>query len=105
VQGSGYVSVVANSDTDFSGTQGAHNWYYGYFPSGDINAFTQLPIYDAADLRWQHTTFGPPWTVVATGSGLHPNGSDSGTEEWAVRCRVSPVGGAISVRGHGTSRK
>jgi len=100
VQGSGYASVVADSDADFSGTQGAHNWYYGYFPSGNVNAFTQLPTYDAADLRWQHTTFGPPWTVLAAGSGFHPNGSDSGTEEWAVRRWVSPVRGAMKITGH-----
>jgi uncharacterized protein (TIGR03437 family) len=100
VQGSGYASVVADSDTDFSGTQGAHNWYYGYFSSGNVSAFTQLPTYDAADFRWQHTTFGPPWTVVAAGSGFHPNGSDSGTEEWAVRRWVSSVSGTMKVTGH-----
>jgi hypothetical protein len=63
-----------------------------------VNAFTQLPTYDAADFRWQHTTFGPPWTVVAAGSGLHPNGSDNGTEEWAVRRWVSPASGAMKRR-------
>jgi uncharacterized protein (TIGR03437 family) len=100
VQGTGYSSVRADSDADFSGTQGANNWYYGYFPSGNVNAFTPLPTFDAADQRWQHTTFGPPWTTVAAGSGFHPNGADSGTEEWAVRRWISTVAGAVQIAGH-----
>ena len=73
VQGVLYASLVASSDQDFSATQGANNWQYGYFPSGNVNAFTLLPKYDASSLRWQHATFGPPWTLVAAGSAFHPN--------------------------------
>jgi uncharacterized protein (TIGR03437 family) len=95
-----YASLRASSDQDFSGTQGASNWYYGYFPSGNVNAFTQLPAFDAADQRWQHKTFGPPWTVVGAGSGFHPNGADSGGEEWATLRWVSTLSGAVQIAGH-----
>jgi uncharacterized protein (TIGR03437 family) len=100
VQGVTYVSVRASSDQDFSATQGANNWYYGYFPSGNVNTFMQLSTFDAPDQRWEHTTFGPPWTVVAAGSGFHPNGADNGTEEWATRRWVSNVSGAVQIAGH-----
>jgi uncharacterized protein (TIGR03437 family) len=100
VQGATYVSAVAGSDADFSGTQGASRWNYGYFPSGNVNGFTLLPTFDAADQRWQHTTFGPPWTMLAAGSSFHPNGSNDGTEEWAVRRWTSTVAGAARISGH-----
>jgi uncharacterized protein (TIGR03437 family) len=94
------VSVRASSDQGFSATQGANNWYYGYFPSGNVNTFMQLPTFDGPDQRWEHNTFGPPWTVVAAGSGFHPNGADNGTEEWATRRWVSNVSGAVQIAGH-----
>ena len=100
VQGVAYESLLANSAADFSGTQGANNWYYGYFPSGNLTAFTQLPTYNAAMLRWQHTTFGPPWTLVGSGSSFHPNGANNGTEEWATRRWMSPISGAVTISGH-----
>ena len=51
-------SVLADSSTDFSGTQGMQNWYYGYFPNGKFDAFTQLPVYNAQAGQWQHTIPG-----------------------------------------------
>jgi uncharacterized protein (TIGR03437 family) len=100
VQGGAYASVRASSDRDFSGTQGVNGWYYGYFPSGTVNAFTQLPTFDAPDQRWQHLTFGPPWTLVSAASGFHPNGVDNGTEEWATARWVSTLSGAAQIAGH-----
>jgi hypothetical protein len=100
VQGVAYTSVLASSDADFSGTQGANHWYYGYFPAGDVNAFTQLPIYNAQSSWWQHPTFGPPWTFVGAGSDFHPNGADSGGEEWAVRRWMSTAAGPATITGH-----
>jgi len=100
VQGVAYTSVLASSDADFSGTQGGNNWYYGYFSAGNVNAFTQLPTFDATDQRWEHTTFGPPWTLVGASSTFHPNGADSGGEEWAVRRWMSTAAGSAKITGH-----
>jgi uncharacterized protein (TIGR03437 family) len=100
VQGVAYTSVVAGSDQDFSSTQGANNWYYGYFPSGNVNAFTLLPVYNPSSNWWQHTTFGPPWTIIAAGSGFHPNSVDDGGEEWATRRWMSTLSGTAKITGH-----
>jgi hypothetical protein len=100
VSGAAYVTPVASSDTDFSGTQGASNWNYGYFPSGNANAFTMLPVFDTTNARWQHTTFGPPWTALWSYSGFFPNPSDSGTEEWATRRWMSNFTGPAAITGH-----
>lgn len=51
-------SVLADSSTDFSGTQGMQNSYYGYFPNGNVDAFTQLPVYNAQAGQWPYTTPG-----------------------------------------------
>jgi uncharacterized protein (TIGR03437 family) len=100
VDGVAYASVLAGSKSDFSGTQGANNWYYGYFPSGNVNAFALLPTYNAQQNRWQHTTFGPPWTLLGADSSYHPNGANNGTEEWATRRWISTASGAAKITGH-----
>jgi len=100
VQGTPYVSVIAGSDADFSDTQGSNNWSYGYFPSGDVNSFTLLPIYNAQSAWWQHPTFGPPWTLVGANSLFQPNDSGSGALEWATRRWVSDVSGSVRIAGH-----
>lgn len=100
VQGAPYESLLASSTADFSSTQGAANWSYGYFPGGDVNAFTQLPLYNPTAFRWQHTMFGPPWTLVGSDSSFHPNGKNNGTEEWATRRWISPTSGAATISGH-----
>jgi hypothetical protein len=100
VSGVPYVSAVADSSADFSSTQGASNWSYGYFPSGNLNAFTILPTYNAQFNRWQHVTFGPPWTFLDGNSNAHPNGTNDGTEEWATRRWISAAAGVAKISGH-----
>jgi uncharacterized protein (TIGR03437 family) len=100
IQGITYLSSLAGSSADFSGTQGAHNWFYGYFPGGNVNAFTQLPMYNTQSNQWQHNTFGPPWTLLAANSRAHPNGTNDGAEEWAVRRWVSQVAALVRISGH-----
>ena len=100
VDGVGYASVVGDSTADFSGTQGANGWSYGYFPLGNLNAFTLLPTYNSQTHQWQHVTFGPPWTLEGAGSSTHPNGSNNGSEEWATRRWVSTASGAARIAGH-----
>ena len=100
VDGTSYASVLAGSNSGFSGTQGANGWQYGYFPAGNVSAFTLLPEYNTQNLWWQHTTFGPPWTLVGADSGFHPNGADNGAEEWATRRWTSTVSGVAEISGH-----
>jgi len=100
VTGVAYVSLLADTTADFSGAQGANNWYYGYFPSGNVNAFTLLPTFNASTNRWQHNTFGPPWTLLGAGSAYHPNGTNNGTEEWATRRWMSTASGPVTISGH-----
>lgn len=100
VQGTAYESTVAGSDGDFSSTQGAGGWWYGYFPAGNVNAFTQLPTYNAQSNWWQHPTFGPPWTFVGGDSVSQPNSLDYGSEEWATRRWISTFSGAANITGH-----
>jgi xylan 1,4-beta-xylosidase len=99
IAGTSFAGVLADSNADFSATQGQKNWYYGYFPGGDINDFTQLPTYNEQAQRWQHAIFGPPWTLVGAYSAMHPNGATSGTEEWADREWVSTYTGAVVISG------
>jgi hypothetical protein len=95
------ADVLADSTADFSSVQGAKNWYYGYFPGGSINSFTQLPKYtlNAQQNFWQQTTFGPPWTLVGASSEMHPNGAESGSEQWAVREWISTFSGIAIIGG------
>ncbi len=100
VGGVAYVSVVAGSNTDFSDTQGANNWYYGYFPSGNVSAFTLLPTYNTQSNQWEHTTLGSH-TALGVGSRYSPNGANNGgTEEWATRRWMSTASGAAEITGH-----
>lgn len=100
ILGGPYATAVAGSNSGFSSTQGANGWSYGYFPAGNLNAFTLLPTYSAQSEWWQHTTFGPPWTLVGANSVFHPNGADSGGEEWATRRWTSTINGAATLSGH-----
>jgi hypothetical protein len=94
-----FAGVLADSTAGFSGVQGANNWYYGYFPGGNLGAFTQLPKYNGTTQVWEHITYGPPWTLVSA-SVMHPNGTNDGAEEWADREWVSTYSGPIIVAGH-----
>jgi Bacterial TSP3 repeat len=107
--------VIANSQADFSGTQGQKDWYFGYrvydptrgktnynasadfvpFPGGegqgDWDGYSQTWDGSAWDLN---TAAAAPWTYEAA-LDVHPNGSNSeaqigGTpdptvEEWVIR--------------------
>jgi uncharacterized protein (TIGR03437 family) len=100
ILGSPYTTIMAGSNSGFSSTQGATGWSYGYFPAGNVNAFTLLPTYNAQSQWWQHPTFGPPWTLVGANSAFHPNGADNGGEEWATRRWTSTINGAATLSGH-----
>ena len=93
------AGILADSTADFSGTQGARGWSYGYFPNGDPNSFTTLPAYNSQNGTWQQTTCCPPQTQVGANSFAQPNGANNGTEQWAVREWISSFSGPIFVSG------
>ena len=95
-----HAAILADSNADFSGTQGARSWYYGYFANGDPTRFTLLPFYNAATQMWQQSAACcQPYTQVGANSFSHPNGTNHGEEQWAVREWRSTVSGQIFVSG------
>ncbi|MFM6339292.1 MAG: Calx-beta domain-containing protein, partial [Dolichospermum sp.] len=92
---------IANSQTEFSGTQGQNNWYYGYY-DGPFNSsdFQQMNQFSSSTWYLQNGTY---WTQLwATGG--HPNGQiTSGgrlpVQQWAVRRWVSEIDGVVDISG------
>ena len=40
-------TLIADSVADFGGLQGAHGWYYGYYPANTPSGFQQYPLYNS----------------------------------------------------------
>ena len=100
--------VIANSQKDFSGVQGAKGWHYGYIqhdpakggvdydPNTDFAQFpggTGKGDWDGIGQTWTgsawdlNTEGAAPWTYMADLS-VHPNGTNSGPndfEHWVTR--------------------
>jgi subtilase family serine protease len=101
------VEIIADSQTEFSCTQGQNNWRYGYydgpFISSDFQHMTQcIPNshLNNADAWWVNPSLY--WTSVAPAVSF-PNGPAScgrqQVEHWAVRRWVSEVTGSIHIAG------
>ena len=80
-------SILADSISEFSSTQGQNNWYYGYYSSG----FQEFPSQNPPG-RWSLDGY---WTAIWHVGG-HPHGSP---EHWAVRRWISEVEGSINISG------
>jgi hypothetical protein len=113
----GGQDIIANSVTDFSGTQGENGWYYGYY-SGSLtpDTFRQFPNYSptailshgngpqTGDAAWYlQLGVGGYWTQLWSNGG-HPNGTDGNwgaakIEQWAVRRWQSETAGSITISG------
>lgn len=93
-------TLVADSISEFSGTQGQNSWYYGY-QSGDIdsyslNSFNQFDTYTGT--IWQQSPHsGAPWTQLWADGG-HPNGTNN-SSQLAIRRWVSETNGSITISG------
>jgi len=88
-----------NSDTEFSGTQGAGGWTYGFYATpGIASTFTQFASYDAGSASqpawWQESATHAPWTLLWS-TGGHPDATN-GTH-WAVRRWTSTVDGTLNL--------
>lgn len=101
--GHAQVGVIADSVSEFSGTQGQYNWYYGYY-DGDGPApwrnsdFEQLPHYGVSIHGY------PQWDIDTSvhdtalwANGGHPDKSPA--EHWVVRRWVSEVIGLVTITG------
>ena len=117
--GQAEATIIADSVSEFSGTQGANGWYYGYY-DGSLapSTFKLMPTYDPNSVGSTERGGGglfPPgmwsvqwdasgyWTCLETKGGI-PNGTDGNwgrqqNEQWAVRRWVSDVSGPITISG------
>jgi len=95
-------TILADSVTEFSATQGQDNWYYGYYEGGNSGDFRLLPKHavDQEGIIWYIDGY---WTGLHYYGG-HPNGRiTSGgrqpVEHWVVRRWISELTGLITVKG------
>lgn len=97
------AAVIADSVADFSGTQGANNWSYGYY-SGTLNPSSLAPLsFDGANWIVDPAQPDSFWTFAGATSE-HPNGAvTSGgrtpEEQWVVRRWASEIIGTVNVSG------
>lgn len=87
-----------DSGAEFSSTQGAGGWSYGYYSTaGDASSFTQFSYFDAASSIqwWEEVQVQSPWTLLWD-TGGHPN-SSSGMDHWAVRRWTSGAAGSLNL--------
>jgi hypothetical protein len=113
------ATIIADSVSEFSGTQGSNGWYYGYYDGGlTPSTFKLMPTYDPNSdgstersqgffnplgmwsVQWNE---GGYWTCLWTKGGV-PNGTDGNwgrqqLEQWAVRRWESDVSGPITISG------
>lgn len=105
IHGVAYANVLtADSVADFSTEQGHNGWYYGYFDQGhDSNGQYQASDFQALtygtkdsggylSTSW-HNDSGT-WTLINK-EFVHPNGYNSGSEQWAILRYVAPEAGDI----------
>lgn len=92
--------LLANSLGEFSGTQGANNWFHGFYDkTADLNGVYETSDF-STDWNWTGSGYGmssvPPWTSLSSFFS-HPNGANSGHEQWTIRRWVCETAGALRV--------
>ena len=98
---------IANSTTDYSGVQGSHGWYYGYWDrTGDASG-----VYDPSKFTLMPAFAGGVWSVAPgtywtslSADGAHPNGTTTSLgrlphEQWAIRRYVPTADAVLTVEG------
>lgn len=88
------AQVIANSEKEFSGTQGQNGWSNGYriYTDGvstvDYDPNVEFIPFDEwmwTGALWDLDSGGAaPWTTIGA-LDLHPNGNNNGEEHWAIR--------------------
>lgn len=101
VHAAGTSPVIADSVADFSGVQGQHGWYYGYYTSPfSSDTFHTMTQFVGGTWYEQASTY---WTELwATGG--HPNSPETSggrqpVEQWAVRRWISTVSATVHLSG------
>ena len=106
--------VVADSATEFSGTQGTLGWFYGYQEgAGPYDPDTSFIPFEGGEQGgpWNGTTqewsgnaweannsASSPWTSLEATS-MHPNDSNPGPEQYPIRRWVSDTSGLHTIAG------
>jgi len=105
---SALADVVADSELDFSGTQGGNGWFYGYYnisagdsPS-DPGSFRQMEEFSTDFInQWSQAGFDD-WAGISDRS-IHPHlpgaGRNDPNEYWSTRRWVSTRDGSINISG------
>ena len=114
-QGPFVPAPLANSQADFSGTQGRSNWFYGYWDKRndanstyEVNDFTPFPnsggafgannFFNGAGNLWDWFNGNPPFTeLTATGGRPSATNSAGGAWHWAVRRYVNQHAGPVTI--------
>ena len=95
------TTVLANSETGFSGTQGKNGWYYGYSEGAFTGSnFREMEQFSSDVWFVKSSSY---WTQISS-EALHPNAvatSDGKqpVEQWAIRRWVSTYEGEVTVEG------
>ncbi|TVZ57636.1 putative secreted protein (Por secretion system target) [Flavobacteriaceae bacterium MAR_2010_105] len=86
---------LANSSTEFSGTQGQNNWSYGHYLAFDSNNF--IPLSNWTGFVWNNPGVGQPLDFPQLdANGGHPA---SNNLYWAVRRWTSDFNGDVTISG------
>jgi len=86
------TGLFANSMSEFSGTQGQDNWYYGFYVSPFTSAtFEQMDTYDGS---WYDQDLDPYYPLLWSSGGIPGDFT-----EWAVRRWISEVAGEVTISG------
>jgi hypothetical protein len=99
--------IIANSQSQFSGTQGQQGWFYGYYTGTQTPAgFVQYPTFAAARSGWERTPSAwagtnPGYFCTITAGGGHPHAVAGSIIEVnsAVRRWVSTFSGSVRLQG------
>jgi hypothetical protein len=95
---------LANSERDFSTTQGTRNWWYGYYDGEGGTPYSTTdfsPLPNNLNGAWVIGDRSQYWTLLLPNLA-HPNsvetsGGRLGVDHWAVRRWVSPIAGQIKI--------
>jgi hypothetical protein len=93
------ATLIADSISEFSGTQGANGWFYGWvLPTDPVGSFRQMNVFDGdrwyADPEHSWTMLGP---IGGHANGEITSGGRIREEQWAVRRWVSDVSGDLDI--------
>ena len=90
-------TTIADSQSEFSGTQGGGSWQYGSHPPFSSLLFLQLSSFDGT--RWSGSqSFSTPYL---DSTGGHPGVDDFA---WAVRRWTAEVSGTVTISGTARDR-